>query len=82
MQAIILASLPEGSRIQQVGATAQSKPNTTEITKDIQKALVMDEWFQANQKTLSCRAGLAWKGTKVYVPKSLQMEGLQRCHDV
>lgn len=52
-----------------------------DITRAIQAALPADAWFQENQNTLSLRDGLAWKGSKIYVPSTLWLDVLQCCHD-
>lgn len=43
--------------------------------------MARDERFQQHKDDLSLKEGLAWKGTKLYVPASQQTLILQRSHD-
>lgn len=54
--------------------TLNLRVRVQDITQDIQAALPADKWFQENQNILSQRDRLAWKGSKMYVPKILQRE--------
>lgn len=81
MQAIILTAQSKQQPALEVSESAQPKAHVQDIAQAIQVALSADEWFKENQNTLRHRDGLAWKGSKIYVPRALRLEVLQCCHN-
>lgn len=40
-----------------------------------------DPWLAAHQAIMTHRNGIAWMGSRMYVPATLRQSVLQRCHD-
>ncbi|KAK9395591.1 hypothetical protein NXF25_018952 [Crotalus adamanteus] len=62
-------------------AKAVSRPITVDLEHELRAALPHDPWFQEHQSLLTQQGGLAWYGTKLYVPHVLRKGILKRCHD-
>lgn len=48
---------------------------------ELKTAVQHDQWLPQNPTLITYRDGLAWRGDKMYIPESLQMVVLRRCHD-
>ncbi|KAK9395739.1 hypothetical protein NXF25_019100 [Crotalus adamanteus] len=63
-------------------AKAVSRPANRDIEYELSIAIPQDPWFQVHRNLLTQRKGLAWYGTKLYVPQIMRDKILKRCHDV
>ncbi|ETE70620.1 hypothetical protein L345_03565, partial [Ophiophagus hannah] len=52
------------------------------LTTELKAALLSDPWFLEHQTKLTMNEGLAWKGTKLYVPANLRLMVLKCSHDL
>lgn len=51
------------------------------IEETLKAELEGDKWFQAHKNECTIQSGLAWVGTKLYVPKSQRLLILEKSHD-
>ncbi|KAK9395602.1 hypothetical protein NXF25_018963 [Crotalus adamanteus] len=62
-------------------AKAVSRSVATNLENELKTALLDDPWLQDNPGLLTKQDGLAWHGSKLYVPQTLRSQIFHRCHD-
>ncbi|KAK9395815.1 hypothetical protein NXF25_019176, partial [Crotalus adamanteus] len=53
----------------------------SQLMQKFKEELKTDSWFNDNRSLLTHQDGLAWKGSKLYLPPSLRTQALQHSHD-
>ncbi|KAK9395763.1 hypothetical protein NXF25_019124 [Crotalus adamanteus] len=62
-------------------AKGLSQPVVEKFENALRTALADDPWLCENSALLTQRTGLAWFGSKLYIPQPLRSQVLYRCHD-
>ncbi|KAK9395782.1 hypothetical protein NXF25_019143 [Crotalus adamanteus] len=81
---IINSIIPQPQSASQVTTRGQMQRKSDEpdrqLTQKLKEKVKTDPWFRDNRSLLTFRDGLAWKGSKLYLPASLRIRALQHSH--